>query len=138
MIYYQQLPPESEPPNVKRLKPFRAVVVIEESVSPFWQEKVSKWLVDSGCYYMMAWGTECSSWHDSVDFVSILEELSEEVNSNEPVAMTSWHEGEPLKEVFSFSKNLARHPDIEIKNTLIVHISNKNQENDLLTLYENA
>ena len=49
--------------------------------------------------------------------------------------MTTWHENEPLKDVFFFSKHNALHPKVELKNTLLLHISNSNKENEFLNEY---
>ena len=57
---YVQLVPGSDLPDITELNPFRCVVVIEEDVTPQWQGKVSGWLVQNGCLYMMAWGKQCS------------------------------------------------------------------------------
>lgn len=64
---YLQLQANSEPPDISKHSPFRAVLILEKSVSNEWQQQVSQWLVSSGCLYMMAWGINCSSWDDSVD-----------------------------------------------------------------------
>ena len=73
MIRYIQIQNNSDLPDIKNLNPFRAVVVIDEAISDEWQIKTSKWLVNSGCLYMMAWGNDCSSWDDSVDYANLEE-----------------------------------------------------------------
>ncbi len=45
---------DTDLPEVSANAPFKAVVVIEESVSPERRAEISKWLVQSGCIYMMA------------------------------------------------------------------------------------
>src|SRR5205085_10605757 len=51
---------EGEPlPDISEYAPYRAVVVIDATHSDEWQNEVSKWLVDTGCLYMMAWGENC-------------------------------------------------------------------------------
>ena len=54
--------------------------------------------------------------------------------------MTTWHEDEPLKEVFWFSKHSASayHPEIEISSTLVLHISNQDKKTEITIEYENA
>ena len=69
--YYLQINPNTDLPSIDVLKPFRAVVVVEESVMPEWQSRTSRWLVNSGCLYMMAWGNNPSSWDDSVDSANL-------------------------------------------------------------------
>jgi hypothetical protein len=118
-------------------RPFRAVVIIDQSVASEWQEEVSSWLVRSGCLYMMAWGKDCSSWDDSVDLANLKDFNFEEI-PDEKFVMTTWHNNEPLEEVFWFSKHSAFHPNIEMQDTLIIHISDQNNEQGLLTRYKNA
>ena len=52
--------------------------------------------------------------------------------------MTTWHENEPLKDVYFFSKNNAAHSVVEIDNTLLLHISRCNMEKEFLVDYESA
>lgn len=124
-------------PEISHLKPFRAVVVIESEVSSDWQYKVSKWLVNSRCFYMMAWGNECSSWDDSVDFANV--ELSENYEvSDKNLVMTTWHENVPIEKVFEFAKTPALFMNPELKNLLILHIANESKEQQLKTMYRVA
>jgi hypothetical protein len=134
---YCQLKPGSQLPDISALSPFRSVVIIEESVTSEWQSLVSHWLVKSGCLFMIAWGKDCSTWDDSVDIANI-EEFGFGDIPEDKLVMTTWHDKEPLKEVFWFSKNNAYHPTVELPNTLILHISNTNKENELLSEYDGA
>ena len=137
IMKYLQLEPESKLPDISGLKPFRSVVVIEENVSSEWQTLVSTWLVKSGCLYMMAWGKECSTWDNSVDYANIAEFNYGDIPEDKFV-MTTWHEDEPLKEVFWFAKHNAFHSVVRLPNLLILHISIYNKENELLLEYTNA
>jgi len=137
MVLYLLLQPESALPDISTLNPFRAVVIVEEQVTPDWQDKVSSWLVLSGCLYMMAWGNNCSSWDDSVDLAN-LEVFNFNQIPDANFVMTSWHENEPLKDVFWFSKYSAFHPMVEISNTLILHISYHQRRQELLAQYEDV
>jgi len=134
---YIQLQQGSEPPEITSMAPFRAVVVIEEEVTTDWQSIVSEWLVKSGCLYMMAWGKNCSSWDDSVDHANLSEFNYEEIPDNKLV-ITTWHDNEPLKEVFWYSKNTAIHSEVKIENTLILHISKSNNESKISNEYKIA
>ncbi len=137
VMEYLQIQPESRLPYIGKLNPFRAVIIIDESVSSEWQKQVSTWIVRSGCLYMMAWGNECSSWDDSVDLAN-LEEFNYKDIPETKFVMTTWHENETLKEVFWFSKNTAFHPEVELPNTLILHIAKSSREQELLAEYNNA
>ncbi len=86
---------------------------------------------------MMAWGNECSSWDDSVDYAN-LKEFNYEAIPEDKFVLTTWHEDEPLSEVFWFSKNTACHPTVDLQNTLVCHISTNNKEKELLLKYAEA
>ena len=137
VMKYIQLQPGSALPDISDLSPFRSVVVIEESVTPEWRAQVSDWLVKSGCLYMMAWGKECSTWDDSVDTAN-LEIFNYKNIPDDKFVMTTWHEDELLKEVFWFSKHSADHPEIEISSTLVLHISNQDENPELTIEYHSA
>ena len=134
---YLQLKPDSEPPDIHELKPFRSVVIVDESVTSGWQERISDWLVTSVFLYMMAWGKGCSSWDDSVDYSNSNEWNYKDIPKDSFV-MTTWHESEPLEEVFWFSKHNAIHPSVDIKSTLLLHISNLSKEDEFLDRYNRA
>ncbi|SPP63832.1 conserved hypothetical protein [Nitrospira lenta] len=52
--------------------------------------------------------------------------------------MTTWHESEPMEEVFWFSKNIAFHPTVKLGRTVLVHISSRNKHDELLKAYADA
>jgi hypothetical protein len=134
---YIQLIPDTAPPDISGFNPFRAIVIVEENVAADWQHRISKWLVSSGCLYMMAWGVDSSSWDDCVDGANLEEWKSGDIPSDNFV-MTTWHENESLEEVFWFAKHNAIHPSVEITNTLLVHISKSSKEDGLLDQYNRA
>jgi hypothetical protein len=136
-LRYLQLIPDQALPDISVLKPFLAVLVIEEPVSQQWQDQVSRWLVKSGCIFMMAWGLNCSEWDDSVDFANIEQFNFGEIPEDELV-MTTCHADEKLKDVFWQAKNSAEHACIDFSNTMILHISTENKERELLSLYSTA
>lgn len=134
MIKYFQVKPNSEPPLVVGLKPFRAVIISEDSVLVDWQETICDWLVSSGCLYMSAWGVDCSSWDDAVDNSNIKKFGLKEIPEKELV-ITTWHDKVPLTEAFYFAKYNATHPVANIENTLLIHVSKTNKEQELLNEY---
>lgn len=136
-VKYLQLPPWANPPDISALRPFRSVVVIDDEVSPDWQHLVSVWLVKSGCLYMMAWGKHCSTWDDSVDLANFVEFKPGEIPDDKFV-MTTWHENESLNDVFWYAKHNAFHSIKELTNTLILHVSNQNNQQRFLESYANA
>ena len=133
---YIHLLPGAALPELSCLQPFKAVVIVESAVTSEWQAQVSSWLVGSGCRYMMAWGIECSSWDDSVDHAS-LDVFDHREAPDDTFVMTTWHEDQSLSDVFGFSKNWAHHPILELKDLVVVHIS-ENERHDIEAAYENA
>jgi hypothetical protein len=134
---YLRLQPEESLPEWPFVRPFQAVVVIDETVSPEWQEKVSEWLVEAGCLYMMAWGINCSSWDDSVDMAAMKKFDFKEIPEKDFV-MSTWHENEPIEEAFFYSKSSAIHPVEGVLEPIIIHISAVDKRKALFTRYENA
>jgi len=137
-VRYVRLEPDGPLPDKKALAPFRAVIVIEATYSPEWQDVVSDWLVGSGCRYMLAWGPGCSSWDDSVDFANIRRFPNE--TPDEHFVMTTWHENETLEDVFWQAQFNAQfsYDDVKLVNTLIVHISDTDREEWMQALFERS
>ena len=134
---YFPIQPGGPLPDAKYLSPFRAVVVVDAFVTSEWQAKVSDWLVQSGCLYMLAWGRECSSWDDSVDIAN-LEQFDYKDIPEDRAVMTTWHDDEPLAEAFAFCKQQASHPTVVIHNTVVVHITEQGDESQILDAYADA
>lgn len=136
-ISYIHLRPDAAPPILSLPQPFRAVLVLESKVRPSWQASISHWLVDAGCLYVLAVGTECSSWDDSIDEANIERVDFDEIPPSKSV-MTTWHEDECLSEVFWFAKENANHPTESLRSTVLLHISAMPRAADLLALYAAA
>jgi len=111
--------------------------VLEQAVSNDWQSRVSEWLVNSGCLYMMAWGVECSSWDDSVDWANQSVVGLDDVPEDRFV-MTTWHDNEPLAETFWFAGFSAHHPTVTLEHIAIIDIGPTNREREMLQAYEAA
>ena len=135
-LAYLHLSPEQPLPELGGA-PFRAVVVIEEIVADEWQHAVSAWLVEGGCLYMVAWGRDCSSWDDSVDWAN-LETFDFGEIPDDRFVMTTWHADETLAEVFWFAGHCAFHGDVDLERTLIVHIAAQARGDVLLAAYREA
>lgn len=133
-VEYIHLPAGSPLPATST-QPRRVMVLIEEEVEPAWQEAVSRWIVESGCLSMMAWGQECSAWDDSVDYAN-LEQFNYGEIPDEEFVMTSWHEDEPLNEVFFFARMCAFHPTIDLPLLTILDIRKEARETAILSLHE--
>lgn len=135
-LEYIHLAPGGDPPALSHI-PTRALIVADELVDPYWQQAVSLWLLETGCLYMLAWGTGCSSWDDSVDMANHemfdFEDIPDEFD-----AMTTWHEGESLSEFMWFAKHCAMHSSIELERTLLLHIGHVARKTELLAAYAEA
>jgi len=131
---------EGEPfPDISFYRPFKAIVVASVATTVDFEILASRWLVDSGCLYMMAWGENCSRWDDMVDWAN-LEDFDYGEIPDEHFVMTTWHEHEPLKEVMWFAHNCATAymDSLILRDTLIIHVSADTKRDELLALYASA
>ena len=135
-IKYIHLSAGQVPPIIS-CNPFKAVVIVEETIEDEWRYIVSEWLVRTGCLFMMAWGLECSAWDDSVDHANLTAFNYQEIPDDKFV-LTSWHENEPLSEVLWFAANGAWHPDATIEHTLLLHIAVQERQDEILKAYHLA
>jgi hypothetical protein len=138
-MLYLRISPNGELPTYDGKAPYRAVVIVEEPVLNEWQWRVSSWLVQSGCLYMMAWGINCSSWDDSVDHAN-LEEFDYGDIPEDRFVMTTWHDGATLGEVFTFAKTCAKpkSDNVELQETVLLHISSVESKEKMELIYETA
>ena len=138
-VLYQRITPNDTLRPYAGPRPFAAVVAIEMPVDPSWQRDMSKWIVESGCLYMMAWGLDCSSWDDSVDFAN-LEIFDYGAVPDDKHVMTTWHRDETLLEVFDFAKRHARpmSDHVRLYETVVFHISNVDRSAEFQKLFAAA
>ena len=134
---YLRLGPGDSPPKLSDFTLFKAVLIIETDVESDWQTSVSRWLVDSGCLYMMAWGKSCSSWDTSVDEAN-LEQFDYGEIPEDDFIMTTWHEDEALEKVLWFAKTTAHHPTVELTNVLFLHIGANERGDEITALFAAA
>jgi hypothetical protein len=86
---------------------------------------------------MAAWGIECSSWDDSVDYAN-LEEFSYGDIPEDRFVMTSWHENDTLDEVIDFVKQSPIHPAIALTEALILDISEVDHDAEVVAAWARA
>lgn len=136
--HYVRIAPDEELPSISWLAPFKAIVVLEADYSEEWQNEVSDWLVAGGCRYMMAWGPDCSTWDDSVDYAELEASNWEEVPDK--FVMTTWHNDETLESVFWYSQFCASfsYDDVELSTAVILHVSTKDRAAEFLDLFEQS
>jgi len=135
MLEYVELQNNGKMRELPETGPFKCVVLVSGQISPEWQEKVSIWLVNSGCLYMMAWGENCSSWDDSVDIAN-LERYDFDDIPDDGFVMTTWHSDEPLEDVLYFAKYTAIHSTIELERLVILDIGMSGRQKMLQVLYD--
>ena len=124
-VVYLWLSPGIPLPQLPFERPFRAMVVSELHPGPARQTSICEWLAESGCRYMMAWGTEASSWDDSMDWVA-LERTGYAVDvASDDFIVTTWHRDEPLSDVFDFASRLAKHPTLNLEDLLVLHLAHR-------------
>lgn len=133
---YLHLEPSQQPPSLEA-KPYRLIIVADEEVSDDWRNQVAEWIWSIGARYVVAWGHSCEEWHDSVDWANLEAFDDGEVPDKDHI-MTSWHVDEPLSEAFWFAGFCAEHPDVELCETLILHISKDGRGEEMLTQYQDS
>jgi len=134
---YLHLEPGAPLPDSLFADPYRAVIAAEASVNARWRATVAEWLVRTGCLYTMAWGPEGSAWDTAVDEANIEAHAFGDIPPDRFV-MTTWHDEEPLEEVFWFCKNNAHHPAVQLRRTLLLHIARVSSVAEFLRGYDEA
>lgn len=84
------------------------LVCADEDVSAEEQALLSERLVRTGCRYAVCFGPESSSWDDSIDMVSVMDEIN---GRGTPFVVTTWHDEEPLSDVVEYFARLAKFDD---------------------------
>lgn len=135
-VRYIHLKPEEAPPSLVPT-PYCGVIVTEAEASEAWRERITEWLVESGCLYAVAWGMDCEKWHDSVDGANLREFDYGDIPEDRFV-MTTWHAKEPLREAFWFAGQCAFHPTVELSETIIVHVSAEPREAAMLQSFRES
>ena len=134
MPTYLQIQPSRPVPLIDAAKPYKAVLILDSVYKDNWQADLSRELARSGCLYMMAWGSGCSSWDDSVDMAN-LEAYNFGDIPEDSFIMTTWHDDEKLEEVFEFANLSAHHPSIVLEDLIIIHVGETDQKEEHLRVY---
>ena len=136
-LRYLHLRPGDALPAHAVSRPYKALVIIEDDVTPEWRGLVSRWLVDTGCLSMSAWGRACSAWEDSVTDAN-LEDFDFGDVPDERFVMATWHDDEPIDDALFYVKYLGAHPSERLVHVLIVHIVPEPREDDVVAEYRRA
>jgi len=133
---YLHLRREDPPPNLPTA-PYRVVIVADQEVGDDWRGRVADWIVAIGSLYVIAWGVDCEKWHDSVDW-AVLEVFDFGEIPDDRFVMTTWHSDEPISEAFWYAGNCAIHPDVELSETVILHVAAEARCAVILQMYRDS
>lgn len=136
-VNYLQLLPDGDLPAMKDTVPFLAIVIVDDEVSEMWQWEASRWLVESGCRFMQAWGKDCAAWEEAVQEAN-QEAFNYEDIPEERLVITTSHEDEDLEEVFWFARHRAAHPACPLNRVLIVHVAAQARKEELEAAWADA
>jgi hypothetical protein len=137
--HYVRIAPGDSFPDITKYSPFSTVVILGAEYRSDWPSEVNRWLLQSGCRYVMAWGPECEAWHDNVDRVNIDDHSLAEIPDDKFV-MTTWHDNESLESVFWYAQFCAEftYDDVELNQAVLLDISPTDHEPEFLMLWEQA
>lgn len=99
--------------------PYACLVYSTEDVTKEEMEKISSWILSSGCRYAVCAGMDCSEWHDAIDWAYI----ASDPNYSPPESrfiMTSWHTNDTLEEIVWFWLTLTNYDDNIFENYLLL------------------
>lgn len=136
-VKYLQLSSGDELPVIDHLAPFMGIVLVEEEVEEMWQWEVCRWLVASGCRFMLAWGRDATAWSEAVDDAASEAHDYEDV-ADELAVMTTAHDDDEMEEVFWYAKRRAVHRALQLGTTMIIHIADDSREEDVRALYDQS
>jgi len=135
MLLYFSIRDGEELESLDKSRPFKCVLLVSEDVSQTWQNMVSERLVADGCLYMMAWGSDCSSWDNSVDTANIEQFFPHDI-PEENFVMTTWHDDETLEDVLHFAKFSAIHPAIVLTNIVVLDIGKSGRKELIQSIFD--
>ena len=136
-MHYFQLIEGEKLPVVEHFAPFKAVLAIEDAVSPARQQEVSAWLVEMGCKYVMICGSDGQGWQESIRRAN-LERVSIDDMQPHDFVMITTHPHEKLRSVFWHARKVARHTHVKIENILTFHFSKQNRSVEYLAIFDKA
>jgi hypothetical protein len=136
-LKYLHLSPSSELSALEGLRQFKAVIVVEADVHETMMWDVSRWLIESGCLYALAWGKDCDQWREAIDDAAQEAVNYEEMPEAKRVFVTA-HEDEELEEAFWFAQHRAVHPAHDLNTTLILHLADAPRREELEAAYNDA
>jgi hypothetical protein len=136
-MQYFQLLETNDLPVIGQFAPFKAVLAVEEDVSPARQREISRWLVEMGGRYVMICGANCLGWKGSIRQANLEQVDLDDMDPSEFVMITT-HERERLRNVFWHAKKHARHTHVNMEHILAIHIAGRNRSVEYLAMFDKA
>jgi len=134
---YLHLSASAPLPEIDALRPFKAVLILEQPLEEARREAICDWLVAAGCLYLMAWGVDCERWDAVIQKASRTPFAPREI-PDEYVLISTTHAGENLTDALWFARHTAMHPCSELDQLLLLHIADRAREGELTEAYERA
>jgi hypothetical protein len=75
------------------------LVIGDVQIVPVARAELSSRLVHQGCRYAVCFGVACSSWDDSIDLTSVMDEVDGRPG---PFVMTTWYDDESIEDAAQF------------------------------------
>ncbi len=136
-LHYLHIGHSAELPDISHHAPFKAVVCVEDAPGIEKQREISEWLVTTGCRYVVACGKDCGSWCDSVRKANLAMHDIDTMDERDFV-MTTGHPHEPLRAVFRYAKNAAKHPKMKLESCVVLHLGEQNRSAEYELIYRRA
>jgi hypothetical protein len=127
----------TEPVGISTTAASKVILLADKSVPDEWMHELCAKIADTACYYFMSWGTNCEEWHDFVDEAHLAFHNYGDI-PDEKHMMTTWHDNEPMRDIFWFCKTCAHHLVHELPSTLIIHITDTAKEEEIKRAYISA
>ncbi|WP_350334319.1 DUF7684 family protein [Coralliovum pocilloporae] len=139
MLRYKHLLPEKDISILDEKLSYKCVLLSEMKATASYRNSLCRQLINSGCKYFMAWGTECETWHDSMDTAVLEKSNYDEVPADEMV-ITTWHDGESIVDVLRFAKIDAckSYTDEPLNELLVLDTSEQNRKAVVQEYFENT
>ncbi|MBL4786889.1 MAG: hypothetical protein JKY49_15860 [Cohaesibacteraceae bacterium] len=131
MIKYVSLIDQGDLPKLGDLKSFTCIILIGESTPVAHQLEICKWLVDSGCKWIMAFGQDCEIWHDTS--CSVVADMTSDTTAGQNI-MTTSHRDQTIDEVLALAKLSMQKFD----NILMLDVGEDGNQDMLQTLFDEA
>ncbi len=115
------------------LSAFKCLIVVERDIPAEFRARVSEQLVRAGCLYALAWGRECSSWDDSIDWAHLDTQNGAEFREEDHV-VTTWHDEDSLADTVAFARSCA-HPIVTLDDLVVLDLGLNDRREQFAALY---